>query len=101
MTRRDKIVKRLEEWNQMGGGYRFKPTSEQIADEILALDNWVSVEDDLPKGGTEVEIAYWDGTCMCRTFGAHITGTWYEFEDEILKVTHWREATPLPEPPKD
>ena len=71
-----------------------------------AADNWISVDDRLPLHNNEVEIAFWDGCYMCRAFGIFEYGEWMSCGDEIeedrqFRVTHWREATPLPPPPTD
>jgi len=67
---------------------------------VEAVDKmeWISVKDRLPKSSREVEVAFWDGCCMCRTFGGYEDGVWYvgqdELEDHEFKVTHWKDPTP-------
>lgn len=67
---------------------------------------WAKAKCPFPKL-PEVEIAFFDGTLMCRIFGCydHKEGAWYvngePFEQNGFKVTHWRTASNLPEPPKD
>lgn len=74
------------------------------------MSEWISVDDSVPDNepyNEEVEIAYWDNTCMCRIFGVfeNNSKTWWSGNEEIeekgqFKVTHWKQVTPLPEPPK-
>jgi len=65
--------------------------------------SWISVKDQLPESN-EVEIAFWDGVLMCRTFGAYTENDWYCGSEKIetcgWKVTHWKEPTSLPDPPE-
>ncbi len=75
-----------------------------IGTEIMS--KWISVEDRLPLvDNEEVEIAFWDGCYMCRTFGAyeHSDNDWYVGQEPFLEpdwtVTHWRYPDALPEPP--
>jgi len=73
---------------------------------------WISVKDEKPKThpenedeSIEVEIAYWDGVLMCRTFGAYdySESAWYSygfpFHEDFI-VTHWAAPRDLPEPLK-
>ncbi len=70
---------------------------------------WISVDDRLPLEEREVEIAFFDGTEMCRCFGAFDghRGSWWTADTEIevdiigSKVTHWRWCSPLPAPPSE
>jgi len=74
------------------------------------MSEWISVEDRLPEqNDREVDIAFWDGTYMCRIYGAydHDAGAWYVGQMPLIeedtpewKVTHWKYPTPLPEPPE-
>jgi hypothetical protein len=72
-----------------------------VADTGDDMSDWIGVDDQLPTSNNEVEIAFFDGCYMCRIFGAYEASNWW-LGDEILEdVTHWREATPLPELPKE
>jgi len=73
---------------------------EKIAQEIINLDNWISVEDELPKHLTKV-LGYND---LGEKFG-HIDIVCYDERDksfspfydelcELENVTHWQEIQP-------
>ena len=113
MTDRKELIGRLEEISvydvRYGEEIIDSDSMSAISDAIAELQKpeWISVEDRLPENDPyieKVEIAYWDGICMCRTFGIFCGGEWWSGGDALeecgIKVTHYREVTPLPEPPE-
>lgn len=60
-----------------------------VADEILALSRWISVEDEMPEVGIQVLTIDTDGWYMV----IYYNGKWHAEVD----VTHWQ---PLPESPE-
>lgn len=62
------------------------------------MSDWISVFQ--PPYDKELEIAYFDGTCMCRCFGAYTDEGWFsgkwKIEDDF-KVMYWKYPTELPE----
>jgi hypothetical protein len=65
------------------------------------MNNWISVEDELPKGDYDDECIDVYSIAMGRiTDCTYIDSNYWETYqgDRIYDVTHWM---PLPEPPKD
>ena len=69
------------------------------------MSEWINIGERLPDDSEEIEIAFWDGVCMCRAFGAYIEYEgWFSCDwriEDDFTVTHWKFATKLPESPED
>jgi hypothetical protein len=73
------------------------------------MSEWIKVENrgNAASAADELELAYWDGVCMCRTYGAwdKEAQAWYvggePIEEYGFIVTHYKMPYPLPEPPGD
>lgn len=109
--------RRLELWATAGNGERYKleigdmdgigcrnETIKLLDARIAALEShqrWVAVSESKPTDD-EVEIAFWDGTLMCRIFGAWDAreGAWYAggepLEGSGVEVVAWRPCGDLP-----
>ena len=99
MDVREKLVELIESARYWGSG-----TSEEIADHLImngvTVQEWVSVDDRLPKPSKRVLIYSRHGFCE-SAFYIGVPGEWrVAWNHEMLdadSVTHWM---PLPEPPK-
>ena len=104
MTKRDKIEEILEKYRDSIINHVPTLEKDDIADQILALDDWISVEDRLPEDYKPVMVYVRNFGGMIFNDGQHIDdGELVGWEREgdggypTLDVTHWK---PLTEAPK-
>jgi hypothetical protein len=105
----------FEQWETMlsniSGSDNLKGMLKDWKASIIKLElPWISVEDNCPDTNREVEIAFWDGSYMCRIHGGYDDGEWWIGDkpwnsDDCFgpeyPVTHWKEAAILPNPPEE
>jgi len=74
------------------------------------MSEWIAVTDKTKLDSAkhkEVELAFWDGVCMNRTFGVFdkVENAWYTYgwpvDVENFTVTHWKIPDCLPDKPAD
>ena len=69
------------------------------------MTTWHEANDLPPYGIPEVEIVYWDGSYLCRCFGAydHDAGGWYVSQEPLetdgFEVRYWAYPRLLPSEP--
>ena len=71
---------------------------DNVVEDLHNLDNWISVETELPKDDSSVLV--WDRKTKDITFGYCIDKKWYLNQDGTFPcfVTHWQSR---PKPPKE
>ena len=95
MNVREKLVELIESARYWGSN-----TSEEIADHLIAngvtVQEWISVDDRLPKDGVRVLVAHDDGVVrigICRGYFPAVVSRNHTKTFGIAEVTHWM---PLP-----
>ena len=100
MDVRGKLVELLEAspyLDVLGGLDCYKEAAKELIAHGVTVQEWISVNEKLPKLGEDVLVAVFDGydtwvdmDCLMRD------GKWC-FETENRHISHWR---PMPQPPK-
>ena len=87
----DKILEKMERWR----GWNWDEYKEHMTAYLNSLkDDWISVEDELPKDNTKCIVV---GDGLSPQIGLWLNESWANHIDMITsRVTHWQ---PLPAPP--
>jgi hypothetical protein len=73
-------------------------------EKAFFVGDWHVAADDLPPyNHDEVEVAFWDGSDMCRIFATLFPdGEWWAGQDRLdedFEIVYWRYPTPMPDYP--
>ncbi|GAG87629.1 unnamed protein product [marine sediment metagenome] len=72
---------------------------KRASDDLDNLDNWISVEDELPKESIEFNTLNTDGVVDT---GFYFRGNWDTYMYTNKNITHYQPLPkPLPKPPKE
>ena len=97
--------KQIDKLKPLKGFILISPDTCKRYEELERQNEWISVEDRLPKKGQEVFIYCDYGQGECAIYNGLGNGNGYEFEWDyngclVENVTHWKPITP-PEVDKD